>query len=168
MGGNGKDQPPAGTRPAEISLTLPDGQTVRVRLHERRETRGPHPWRYLIGVPSWVATPTGVEAAEYRVWVTADPLQPIEGVDLSSVPTHRLPAELPPPTPSGWAVRPDPERRGGTVVHDAGCRKTGGGGTELDAMEALDALMRPGARACHDCDAAAVLKPALELGKGYA
>lgn len=71
MGGNAKDQPPAGARSAEISLTLPDGQTVRVRLHERCETRGPHPWRYLIGVPSWVATPTGVEAAEYRVWVTA-------------------------------------------------------------------------------------------------
>lgn len=29
-------------------------------------------------------------------------------------------------------------------------------------MEALDALMRPGARACHDCDAATVLIPALE------
>ncbi|MFF8309086.1 DUF6233 domain-containing protein [Streptomyces lydicus] len=63
-------------------------------------------------------------------------------------------------------MRPDAERRGGTVAHDADCRQAGGGGVELGAMEALDALMRPGARACHDCDAAAVLVPALELGQG--
>ncbi|MEU0843973.1 DUF6233 domain-containing protein [Streptomyces sp. NPDC005962] len=32
-----------------------------------------------------------------------------------------------------------------------------GGGTELGTQEALDALMRDGARACTDCDAATVL-----------
>ncbi|WP_432141092.1 DUF6233 domain-containing protein [Streptomyces sp. bgisy084] len=168
MGRGAEDQASAGTGPAEITLVLPDGQTVRVRLHERCETRGQHPWRYRIGVPSWVATQAGVEAAEYGVWVTSDQLQPIEGVDLSRVPTQRLPPELPPPRPSGWVVRADPERRGGTVVHAADCRQAGGGGVELGAMEALDALMRPSARACHDCDAAAVLVPALELGQGYA
>ncbi|MGW7488199.1 DUF6233 domain-containing protein [Streptomyces sp. NPDC054786] len=118
-------------------------------------------------MPSWVTTQDGVEAAEYRVWVTAGQLQPIDGVDLSSVPTHRLPRELPPPQPSGWVVRPDPVRRGGTLVHDAGCPDAEGGGMELGAMEPLDALMRPGARACQECDAAAVLVPALALGEGY-
>lgn len=34
-------------------------------------------------------------------------------------------------------------------------------------MEALDALMRPGAKACHDCAAAEVLVPALQLSQGY-
>ncbi|MCZ1006814.1 DUF6233 domain-containing protein [Streptomyces lydicus] len=108
-----------------------------------------------------------MEAAEYGVWVTSEQLQPIEGIDLSRVPTRRLPPELPPPRPSGWVTLPDPKRRGGTVVHEAGCRQASGGGVELGVMEALDALMRPGARACHDCDAAAALKPALELGTGY-
>lgn len=152
--------------PAEIALTLPDGQTVQVRLHERREVPGPHPWRYLVGVPSWVARPDGVEAAEYTVWVTDRQLTPVEGVDLSGVPTHRLPGPLPRAAP-GWVVRPAPERRGRTVVHDATCRHAAGGGTELGTLEAVDALMRDGARACTDCDAAAVLVPALELGQGH-
>ncbi|WP_373689176.1 DUF6233 domain-containing protein [Streptomyces sp. Rer75] len=65
--------------------------------------------------------------------------------------------------------RPAPERRGHTIVHDAACRHVAdNGGKELGTMEALDALMRPGARACHDCDPAAVLVPALERGEGYA
>lgn len=34
-------------------------------------------------------------------------------------------------------------------------------------MEALDALMRPGTEACHDCAAAGILVQALELGFGY-
>ncbi|WP_268830454.1 DUF6233 domain-containing protein [Streptomyces sp. WAC05374] len=63
-------------------------------------------------------------------------------------------------------VRPAPERRGRTVVHDAMCRHAAGGGTEVGTLEALDALMRDGARACTDCDACAVLIPALELGQG--
>ncbi|MEU5626275.1 DUF6233 domain-containing protein [Streptomyces tendae] len=152
--------------PAEIALALPDGQTVRARLHARQEVAGPHPWRYLVGVPSWIARPDGVEAAEYTVWVTDWQLTPIEGVDLSGVPTRRLPAPSPPPAP-GWVVRPAPGRRGRTVVHDATCRHAVGGGTELGTQEALDALMREGARACTDCDAAAVLVPALELGQGH-
>ncbi|QUW78512.1 hypothetical protein SMIR_04660 [Streptomyces mirabilis] len=160
------DRRAAGPTPAAISLTLPDGQTVRVRLQARQEVAGPHPWRYLVGVPSWIARPNGVEAAEYNVWVTDRQLTPIEGVDLSGVPTRRLPG--PPPQPaSGWVLRPAPERRGRTVVHDAACRHASGGGTELGTQEAVDALMRDGFRACTDCDAAAVLVPALELGQGH-
>ncbi|MET9610864.1 hypothetical protein ABZZ17_38245 [Streptomyces sp. NPDC006512] len=42
-----------------------------------------------------------------------------------------------------------------------------GGKTELGIEEALDAMLRPGAKACHRCDAAAVLIPMLQLGQGY-
>ncbi|MFF7543375.1 DUF6233 domain-containing protein [Streptomyces canus] len=160
------DRRAAGSPPAAIALTLPDGQTVQVRLHARQEVTGPHPWRYLVGVPSWVARPDGVEAAEYTVWVTDRQLTPIEGVDLSGVPTRRLPGRPPQPAP-GWVVCPAPGRRGRTVVHDAMCRHAAGGGTELGTQEAVDALMREGARACTECDAAAVLVPALELGQGH-
>jgi hypothetical protein len=153
--------------PARITLTLPDAQTVEVRLYERLRATHGHPWRYRVGVPAWTATESGVEAAEYSVWVTDRELRPIEGVDLSAVPTHRPREALPQPQPSGWAVRPDPRRRGGTVVHDAVCPDATGGGKEMGTLEALDALMRPGASACHECYAAEVLVPALELGKGY-
>ncbi|WP_372501211.1 DUF6233 domain-containing protein [Streptomyces meridianus] len=168
MGGASGDQRPARAAPPAITLNLPDGQAVRARLHERQEVPGPYRWRYLVGVPAWTARPEGVEAAEYTVWVTGRQLTPIEGVDLSAVPTRRLPSPPPPPAP-GWVVRPAPERRGRTDVHDAACRHVvGKGGKELSTLEALDALMRDGARACRDCDAAAVLNPALELGEGRA
>lgn len=151
--------------PARILLVLPDEQTVEVRLYERfRADRG-HPWRYRIGMPSWVATEDGVEAAEYTVWVTDRQLRPIGGVDLSGIPTRRNPKTLPPPKPTGWVVRPAGRR--GTVVHDAACTAAAGGGRELSTLEALDALMRPGATACHACPAAEILVPALELGRGY-
>lgn len=52
-------------------------------------------------------------------------------------------------------------------MHDASCRHAAGGGTELGTQEAVDALMWDGTRACTDCDAAAVLVPALELGQGH-
>lgn len=167
MGGAPGDRRPIGAAPARITLTLPDEQTLQVRLYERLQTTGRHPWRFRIGVPSWVATEGGVESSEYSVWVTDEQLQPIEGVDLSVVPTRRRLESPPPPKPSGWVVRPDPHARGRTVVHGAGCRHAAGGGTERGTIEALDALMRPGASACPECVAAEVLVPALELGKGY-
>ncbi|WP_353962668.1 DUF6233 domain-containing protein [Streptomyces sp. NBC_00555] len=58
-------------------------------------------------------------------------------------------------------------RRGGSVVHESSCRRAEGSGTELRTEEALDALMRPGVDACHDCDAAIVLIPVLQLGEGH-
>ncbi|OEJ29029.1 hypothetical protein AS594_36080 [Streptomyces agglomeratus] len=100
------------------------------------------------------------------MWVTDQQLRPIDGVDLSGVPTHRDPRTLPPPRPTGWVVRPGAGRRG-TVIHDAACAAAAGGGHEVGTLEALDALMRPGARACHDCPAAEILVPALELGQGH-
>ena len=158
---------PAAQPYARITLVLPDDQTVEVRLYERLQTGGRFPWRFRIGVPSWVATEAGVKPAEYSVWVTDQQLRPIDGVDLSVVPTHRR-LEGPPPTePSGWVVRPDPQRRGGMLVHNAACRHATGGGRESGSLEALDALMRPGTRACHDCAAAEILLPAMELGQRY-
>ncbi|MFD7898222.1 DUF6233 domain-containing protein [Streptomyces sp. NPDC059743] len=47
------------------------------------------------------------------------------------------------------------------------CRHAAGAGRELGTQEAVDALMREGAQACTDCDAAAVLVPALEFGQGH-
>lgn len=88
------------------------------------------------------------------------------GVDLSGVPTRHLPGPLLRPAP-GWVVRPAPERRGRTVVHDALCRHAAGGGAELDTLEAVNALMRDGARTCTYCDASAVFIPALELGQEH-
>jgi hypothetical protein len=158
------DRRAAGPIPAAISLTLPDGQTVWVRLHARQEVAGPHPWRYLVGVPSWIARPDGGGGG--RVHRLGDRPAADTHRDLSGVPTWRLPGPPPQPDP-GWVVRPAPERRGRTVVHDAACRHASGGGTELGTQEAVDALMRDGARACTDCDAAAVLVPALELGQGH-
>lgn len=68
---------------------------------------------------------------------------------------------------SNRVVRPVPGRRGRTVMHDATCCHATGGGTELGTPEAVDALMQDGAGTCTDCDAAAVLVPALELGQGH-
>ncbi|WP_406463391.1 DUF6233 domain-containing protein [Streptomyces sp. NBC_01622] len=167
MEGTSGDRRSVNGTPARILLALPDGQTVEVRLYERLRAKRGHPWRYRIGVPAWITTEEGVEPAEYSVWVTDKQLKPIEGVDLSVVPTRRRPEPLRPPKPSGWVVRPDPRRRGGTVVHDAVCPDATGGGKELGTLEALDALMGPGASACHECCAAEVLVPVLELGKGY-
>lgn len=162
MSGGGADRP-AG-RPAEIVLVLPDEQSVRVRLYERQGAAQGARWRYLIGVPAWVTTREGVEAAEYSVWVTADQLRPISGVDLSTVATYKLPAQ-PAAGASGWTVGPG-KRKGQWMVHDVDCRHAPPLANELTTLEALDALARPGARACEVCDAAAILLPALELGSG--
>ncbi|MFF5273777.1 DUF6233 domain-containing protein [Streptomyces sp. NPDC000133] len=64
-------------------------------------------------------------------------------------------------------VRPEPGHRGRAVVHDATCRHAASSGTELGTQVAVDALMREDARACTECDAAAVLIRALELGQGH-
>lgn len=152
---------------ARITLVLPDDQSVEVRLYQRLQTTGRFPWRFRIGIPSWVATEAGVEPAEYSVWVTDRQLRPIDGVDLSVVPTHRCLESRPPAKPSDWVVCHDPQRLGGTLVHDAACRHANGGGRELGSMEALDALMRPGAKACHECAAAEILLLAMESGCGY-
>ncbi|MEU6349203.1 DUF6233 domain-containing protein [Streptomyces sp. NPDC047072] len=66
----------------------------------------------------------------------------------------------------GVVVGPDPRRRGGTIVHDVVCPEAIDGGKGMGTVEALDALMRPGASPCHECCTAEILLPAAELGKG--
>ncbi|EST32361.1 hypothetical protein M877_04625 [Streptomyces niveus NCIMB 11891] len=92
----------------------------------------------------------------------ADQLRTISGVDLSTVVTYKLPSK-PPAGASGWTVGPG-ERPGQSTVHDMACRNAPPLASELTTLEALDALERPGARACEVCDAAAILLPALGLG----
>jgi hypothetical protein len=48
---------------ALITLVLPDGQTVQVRLYETLQTTGRYPWRYRIGVP----VGNGGELASYVI-----------------------------------------------------------------------------------------------------
>lgn len=99
------------------------------------------------------------------MWVTADLLEPIWAVNYPQVPSHHLSAELPPERP-GWMLCILPGRWRRSVVHETSCEQAAGGGREMDTMEALDALMRPGTEACHDC-AAGILVQALGLGSGY-
>ncbi|MFD6186782.1 DUF6233 domain-containing protein [Streptomyces goshikiensis] len=149
-------------------MLLPDGrQRLQVRLYERRRDNDKlGPWLYRIGAPIWEYDGEGdVSAMEFRTWVTADQLEPIEGVDLSVVPTYRVVHE-PPPSRWGWVQRPKPGGRGFTL-HDHYCELAADGGAELGIEEALDAMLRPGAEACTRCDAAAVLVPMLQLGQGY-
>ncbi|GGU55497.1 hypothetical protein GCM10010211_20300 [Streptomyces albospinus] len=93
----------------------------------------------------------------------------MQHVGLPVIPTYRRSKALPPTKPSGWVVRTPRSATpgGGTLVHEAPCRRAVGEGRETGALEALDALMRPGAKACHDCAATEVLLPAMELGQGY-
>ncbi|MCX5199719.1 DUF6233 domain-containing protein [Streptomyces sp. NBC_00249] len=162
--------------PPPVWLTLPDGQTVRARLHARRWT--PSGWRYRVGLPVWSVTPErDVEPVEYTVWVPADEdddyVRPVEGADYSTVPVEERPPPRPshpylaPPPPGvdmSWAWTVEHTRAAGpgspatgTVVHEYGCALAPPGSPELDLDEALTALARPRARACQQCAAAEVL-----------
>ncbi|MFF4105427.1 DUF6233 domain-containing protein [Streptomyces sp. NPDC001903] len=145
---------------------MPDSQRLQVRLYERQEL--PDHWVFKIGMPAYITLEGGrAQPSEYTVWVTADLLEPMWAVNYPKVPSHRLPAEPPPERP-GWMLQIRPGGRRRAVVHETGCSTAGGSGQEMDTMEALDALMRPGVDACTDCAAAEVLIQALELGSGYA
>ncbi|MDI3390485.1 DUF6233 domain-containing protein [Streptomyces sp. B-S-A8] len=146
-----------------VLLTLPDGQTVRAQLHARKET--PAGWRYQVGVALYRYEESGaVEPAEYVVWVVPGiHAHPIEGVDYASVPTEPLhaPAPIAPDLRWAWTVerRRLSDGRVELVVHTHDCTEAPGGGEELNVDQALTALERTGARACHACDAAASLLP---------
>ncbi|MFE4264467.1 DUF6233 domain-containing protein [Streptomyces sp. NPDC056883] len=141
-----------------------------MRLFERQQIEldsGRRVWKFKIAVPMWGASADGgVEAVGFTAWVTAEVLVPYWCVAYEAVPSHFIPAALPEPESWGWVIRPVHGLRGRSVVHESTCRHAARSGTELRTEEALDALMRPGVDACHDCDAAAVLVPALQLGEG--
>lgn len=162
---------PDAPEPPQVRVTLPDGQDVIARLHERRQwPQGG--WMYLVGIPVWANTEgEGVEPHELRVWLTpGDQVHPLEGVSYEHVPTRPLPAE-PGPDPNRWALKPqrirsprDRPGMGSLVMHVWDCPDAPAGDQELDVHEALD-IMRStaGATLCKECGAAVALGPLLDL-----
>lgn len=149
------------TAPVPITLYLPDGQTLRVRLYERAQLDSGL-WMYRIGIPLWqTAVGGGVEPVEADTWVTAEQLRPIPGVDLSAVPTTPLPAS----PPTGWVWLLDRPVRGPAVIHAEGCRRLSERARPLRTEGALDALAAPGTVACAECDASEVLESILHHGQ---
>lgn len=162
---------PEASQPPQVRVTLPDGQDVIARLHERRQW--PHGgWMYLIGIPIWANTDNeGVEAHEFRVWLTPDEqVHPLEGVSYEHVPKRPLPPDPATPDPNRWAFKPQrirpPRSRpgpGGMVMHIWDCPDAPDGDPEMDVYEALD-MMRStaGATLCKECGAAVALGPLLD------
>ncbi|MFD8146117.1 DUF6233 domain-containing protein [Streptomyces sp. NPDC059708] len=161
---------PAPAHPPSVYLTLPDGQELRGRLLARRWT--PAGWRYRVAVTLWSATATGVEPADYTLWVPAEDrayLRPDDGADYTHVPTEGPPSHpyLAPPPPEAdmhWAWTTEQTRAAGPgsrptglVIHEYGCEHAPPGGPELTLDQALTAYARTGARACQSCAAAEVL-----------
>ncbi|MEU6215419.1 DUF6233 domain-containing protein [Streptomyces sp. NPDC047023] len=107
-----------------------------------------------------------MEPVEYPVWVPAgedEYVRPVEGQDYRTVPVETRPSSHPylaPPPPGAdvrwaWTI----EHTGGVaVLHEYGCASAPADGPELTLDDALDAYARPGARACPECAAAAVLE----------
>ncbi|WP_052713993.1 DUF6233 domain-containing protein [Streptomyces katrae] len=150
--------------PAAITLLLPDGQELRVRLYERLQM-DTGLWVFRIGVPLWQTTEGGgVEPAEYGTWVTSAQLRPIPGVALDQVPTHRNPAGRAAATATPWVWVLDGRARP-TTVHAEGCPLATDRAVPVKTMDALDALGQPGTVACTGCDAAETLLPILAHGQ---
>jgi hypothetical protein len=108
----------------------------------------------------WRATENrGVAPGEYLVWVPAERVRPINGVDYTTVPTTRPVPDVPPPAGARWGWKLQPKRSrgrpGGSVVHVHDCPDATG--TEISLDEALAALRRPGNTACKQCQAAEAL-----------
>ncbi|QUC63826.1 hypothetical protein IOD14_43985 (plasmid) [Streptomyces sp. A2-16] len=111
-----------------------------------------------------------VEPREYRVWLTAEQAQPLDGVSYEGVPTYPLPSKGKDPAPAsdrwGWKVqrvRPQGGRPGVVVVHVWDCEDAPSGGDELNVFDALEVLRSTaGAVACKECGAAVALGPLLE------
>lgn len=152
----------------QVLLTLPDGQRIRAGL--RAWTWTHRSWMFCVAIPMWSGTKNDwVEPADYVVWVPAEHVEPIEGIDYSAVPTEGTgpPSDAAPAAPEAdmrwawtvervWEAGPG-SRPIGTIVHEYGCAKAPPGGPELTLDEALTALARAGARACKACGAAEVL-----------
>lgn len=159
-------------QPPRVRVTLPDGQNVLARLHERRQWPAAG-WMYQVGIPAWANTDSeGVEAREYRVWLApGKQVHPLQGVDYTGVPTFPLqePPIKPDPDATRWAftVQRLPSSRergpGGVVVHVWDCPDAPAGNDELDVFEALDVMRTAaGAVLCKECGASVALGPLLD------
>lgn len=156
--------PPAEPAPMpHVQVTMPDGQTHRGTLYERRQVEDG--WVYLIGIVLWQAIDQDhPEPGEYRAWMPADHASPLPGTDYGPVPTTYLPpVDLPPPpatttlpTPAtAWRVIQERHaydsttRR--TTVHRADCWSISGGQELHTLAEAREAMNQPHARGCILC-----------------
>ncbi|MGI5143454.1 DUF6233 domain-containing protein [Streptomyces sp. CA-106110] len=108
----------------------------------------------------------GVEPREYRVWLTPEQAQPVEGASYERVPTYALYGEHQGAQASDrWAwkiqrTRPRDGRPGRVVVHVWDCPDAPADGPEVDVHEALDVLRSTaGAVTCADCSATVALDP---------
>lgn len=123
---------------------------------------------YWVGLPMWsnVSESEGVDAAEYRVWLTPDHVRPVKGVSYEAVPTEPLHRESPTPLAAdrwSWKVQRNKPLAGRptVVVHVWDCPEAPADADDVDVDAALDALQLPGAVACTECEADVVLKPLL-------
>ncbi|WP_331719486.1 DUF6233 domain-containing protein [Streptomyces sp. NBC_01174] len=156
--------------PPPVTVTTPDGQTLRGHVHERRQV--PDGWLYRVGIVLWQAPdPDHPEPGEYVAWMPATHITPVAGADYSAVPTTRLPQDIPPPAPpirppapaTAWSVererRPYTETTARTVVHRSDC-PTARPGPAIDTeAKARDAMAQPGARGCAVCGTDQSLAP---------
>ncbi|MGW1666196.1 DUF6233 domain-containing protein [Streptomyces microflavus] len=147
-----------------VTVAMPDGQTLRGRLHERRQVEDG--WLYRIGLILWQAPdPDRPEPGEYTAWMPSTYVQPVPGEDYTAVPTTRLPQEIPPPPAyqgpapaTEWRIESErhpagtPAEARRTAVHRADCWVIQGQSTVVtDKGEARAAMARPGARGCALC-----------------
>ncbi|MGW7410022.1 DUF6233 domain-containing protein [Streptomyces sp. NPDC054833] len=146
-------------------------QEVVARLWRRRQTETG--WLYLVGVPAYRDREDGtVEAAEYRVWVSApEHVRPVEGVDYDQVVTEKL--ERSPQSavrevlgerrPSGWVLQKVSGGRGPAqgVLHARDCEEAPKDAPLLDWKRALDLAENPATRLCTLCGCAQELTPLL-------
>lgn len=166
------------TEPVPVRVVLPadpllgtEQQEIVARLWKRQQTETG--WAYLVGLPSYrVREDGGVEAAEYRVWVSApEHVRPVEGVDYDQVVTEKL--ERSPQSavrevlgerrPSGWVLQKVSGGRGPAqgVLHARDCEEAPKDAPLLDWKRALDLAENPATRLCTLCGCAQELTPLL-------
>ncbi|MFE4411797.1 hypothetical protein [Streptomyces sp. NPDC056821] len=144
--------------PSDLVLGHPE-QEVVARLWKRRQTETG--WFYLVELPSYRDhKDSGVEAAEYRVWVRApDHVWPVDGVDYDQVATELLKPSsqsavreaLGERQPSGWVLQKLGGRRGpaGGILHSPDCEEGPQGAWLLDLEHALNTAENPATRLCN-------------------
>ncbi|MFI5905493.1 DUF6233 domain-containing protein [Streptomyces cyaneofuscatus] len=143
-----------------VEVTLPDGQVIQGRLHERRQTEDG--WLYKAGVALWRAPdPDHPEPGEYVAWMPSASVKPLAGADYSAVPTTRLQRDIPAPPvrrvqpATAWTVEYERHYAGAvqrTTVHRFDCWSVQGRSEDItDEHEAGAAMAKPSARGCIIC-----------------
>ncbi|MFD3970377.1 DUF6233 domain-containing protein [Streptomyces cyaneofuscatus] len=151
----------AGRTPPPVAVTMPDGQVVQGRLHERRQTEDG--WLYKVGIVLWQAPdPDRPVPGEYVAWMPSTSVQPLPGTDYSTVPTTRLQQNIPAPPvrrvepATAWTVEYERTAASSavarTTVHRSDCWSIRGRREEItDEGQAREAMAAPHARGCILC-----------------